>query len=46
MTRSHSRESKAKEEAYLDEEEDDQYERSVQEPFLKVCDLFRSYSFS
>lgn len=46
MTRSHSRESEAKEEAYLDEEEDDQYERSVRESFLRVCDLFRSYSFS
>lgn len=46
MTRSHSREPEAKEEAYLDEEENDQYERSVQGPFLKVCDLFRSYPFS
>lgn len=46
MTRSHSRESEAKGGAYLDEEEDDQYERSVRGPSLGVCGLFRSYPFS
>lgn len=46
MTRSHNHELEAKEEAYLGEEVDDSYERFVQESFTRICDLFRSCSFS
>lgn len=46
MARSHSRKLETKEEAYLDKEENNQYERFVRESFLRVCDLFRSYLFS